>query len=76
VREELAETFGGVTAFSRAPAEGLWKGEGETRRDDIIVFAVMAETLDTSWWRSYRHQLEERFRQEMIVIRAQAMDLL
>jgi hypothetical protein len=74
VRAELTERFGGLTAFTRAPAEGLWTEGGETSRDEIVIFEVMAKTLDRDWWRSYRRDLEERFRQDVIVIRAQAIE--
>jgi hypothetical protein len=76
VRRELTERFGGLTAFTRAPAQGLWKDEGRTKRDDIVVFEVMAEELDAEWWRSYRHTLEKAFRQDTIVVRAQPIALL
>jgi hypothetical protein len=76
VRRELTERFGGFTAFTRAPAEGAWKEGGEVARDDIVVVEVMAEALDETWWRDYRRGLEARFRQEAIVIRAQAIRLL
>jgi hypothetical protein len=76
VREELARAFGGLTAFTRAPAEGLWTNGGETTRDEIVVFEVMAERLDESWWRAYRDKLEQRFRQDEIVVRAQETRLL
>jgi len=76
VRRELTETFGGLTAFTRAPAEGHWREDGETTHDDIVVFEVMAERLDEAWWRAYRGKLEQRFRQGMIVIRAQETRLL
>ena len=76
VRRELTEAFGGLTAFSRAPAEGLWKDEGETKRDDIVVFEVMAEHLNEAWWGAYRGDLERRFRQDVVVIRAQKTRLL
>lgn len=34
VRGELTEHFGGVTAFVRSPAEGLWKeDDGKVSRD-------------------------------------------
>jgi hypothetical protein len=36
----------------------------------------MAEELATEWWRGYRQKLERVFRQEVIVIRAQEMQLL
>jgi len=77
VRDELVEHFGGVTAFTRNPAEGLWKeGGGDPARDDIIIFEVMADWLDRGWWRGYRSELERRFRQDEIVIRAREVELL
>lgn len=76
LRTELSERFGGLTAFTRAPAEGLWTDGGETSHDEIVIFEVMTETLDRAFWRSYRVELEKRFRQEVIVIRAQAMEQL
>ncbi len=77
VREELTEKFGGLTVYPRAPAEGLWKlNENHTSRDDIVIFEVMASQLDATWWREYRQALESRFRQNVIVIRAQQMRLL
>ena len=74
VRAELVERFGGLTAFTRAPAEGLWAEGGATSRDEIVVFEVMVEELDRDWWRSYRRDLEARFRQDVVVIRAQAIE--
>jgi hypothetical protein len=41
VRTELADRFGGLTAYSRAPAEGIWGDEGEFKRDDIVVFGAV-----------------------------------
>ena len=76
VREELFSRFGGLTAFTRAPAEGNWEDDGKTTRDEIVVFEVMAEELATEWWRGYRQKLERVFRQEVIVIRAQETQLL
>jgi hypothetical protein len=76
VREELVERFGGLTAFTRAPAEGLWVDDGKRSRDDIIVFEVMADWLDRGWWRTYRKTLEARFQQDVIVVRAREVELL
>ncbi len=77
VKTELTEEFGGLTAFTRSPAEGLWKEiHHETVYDEVIIFEVMAAGVDRIWWRRYRHQLETRFRQEAIVIRAQQITLL
>ncbi|MFL6583574.1 MAG: hypothetical protein ACJ8KU_03550 [Chthoniobacterales bacterium] len=77
VRSELTERFGGITAYTRAPAVGLWKPNGSAAsQEDIVVFEVMAEDLNETWWRSYKRELETRFRQEMLVIRAQETRLL
>lgn len=77
VRNELTKAFGGVTAFRRAPAEGVWKKtDGEVSSDEIVIFEVMAETLDRAWWSSYRVELEQRFRQEKIVVRASEFEEL
>jgi hypothetical protein len=71
VRRELAERFGGVTAFVRAPASGLWRDDdGVVRRDEIVIFEVMTEALDEAWWRDYRRTLATRFAQEELVVRA------
>jgi len=77
VRQELADRFGGVTAYPRAPASGLWKlSPSETQQDDLVVYEVMAETLDEAWWADYRRQLESVFRQEKLLVRAQQVNLL
>ena len=65
------QSFGGLTTYSRAPAQGLWKDEGETHHDDIVVFEVMAAEFDAAWWGEYRRNLEAKFRQREIIIRAQ-----
>ena len=76
IQKELTERFKGLTAYSRAPAEGLWKPRRGTKRDEIVVYEVMTSTLDRIWWKRYRGRLEEMLRQEAIVIRAQKMETL
>ena len=76
VRRELADRFGGITTYSRAPAEGVWKEGGETSRDDVVIFEVMAEDLERTWWKAYRADLEARFRQDAIVARALPIEML
>ena len=74
VADELTERFGGLTAYVRAPAAGLWQEDtGRTRRDDIVVYEVMAERLEPEWWAAYRRELERRFAQDELVVRAQEM---
>lgn len=77
VREELVDRFGGLTAYARAPAKGLWKEDGrQVAHDEIVVYEVMADALDRSWWAQYRRELERRFGQEQLVVRAQPVELL
>jgi hypothetical protein len=60
-----------LTAYTRSPARGLWHTPGAPKRDDMIIVEVMAKTFQKPWWKKYRRNLERRFRQEEIVIRAQ-----
>jgi len=76
VRTKLTDRFGGLTSYSRAPAEGLWDSGSTVKRDDIVVVEVMVESLDRTWWKNYRSELEQLFRQDQIVIRAHAYDNL
>ena len=71
VRRELTDRFGGVTAYTRAPAEGTWESpQGDVHRDDVIVVETMTERLDRAWWGAYARELAARFRQQTIVVRA------
>jgi len=75
VRVELTERFGGVTAYSRSPATGLWKRDDEEiERDQVIMIEVVVDVLDREWWARYREKLEARFGQEVVHARALAME--
>jgi hypothetical protein len=76
IQRELTKRFSGLTAYSRAPAEGLWRPRKETKREEIIVYEVMDSAFDVRWWRRYRRRLEELFRQESVIIRAQQTEIL
>lgn len=77
VRGELTRKFHGLTAYSRAPAEGVWKdNENEIAHDDIVIFEIMFEELNEEWWKQYKISLQEIFRQDEIIIRLQEMRLL
>lgn len=77
VTDELTDRFGGLTAYSRAPARGLWQSPtGDTTADEVVVYEVMVPDLDRAWWADYRRRLEVRFRQEEVVVRAQAIERL
>jgi hypothetical protein len=71
VRSELTERFGGVTAYLRSPASGVWKDDqGEVARDEMVMVEVMVNSLDRPWWDIYRRDLEGRFRQAELLMRA------
>lgn len=71
VAHHLTDQFGGVTSFTRSPAEGRWKpSDAPASEEDIVVFEVMVEDLDETWWRRYRRVLEKAFKQKSIVVRA------
>lgn len=77
VRRELTDRFGGVTAFTRAPAVGMWEDEaGRTHRDDVVIVEVMADTLDRAWWKEYGEELARRFKQQAMVVRAMQFESL
>ena len=71
VRHKLTEHFGGVTAYLRSPAVGVWKeSDHDVSQDDVVMFEVMSEDLDESWWAQYREELEKTFRQDEVLVRA------
>ncbi|MBM3095777.1 hypothetical protein GFB56_34295 [Ensifer sp. T173] len=76
VRDQLTTRFGGATLYRNAPAEGLWEDEGAVEKDFIIIAEVMAVELDQNWWADYRKELERRFKQDEIVVRAVSMTRL
>ena len=77
VRRELTDKFGGVTAYTRAPAEGTWESpEGDIHRDDVVVVETMTEQLDRQWWADYARELAARFRQQTVIVRALTYELL
>jgi hypothetical protein len=70
----LTEQFGGLTAYTRTPATGLWEAaSGETVRDQVVVYEVMTKHLDVRWWKELRASLEAQFAQEELVVRAHAI---
>ena len=74
VRDELVQRFGGITAHTRAPASGLWQADDATTvHDELVIFEVMVDIIDEGWWARYRKELEKRFRQESLVVRAHAL---
>ena len=76
VRTDLADHFGGVAAYMRAPATGIWEDNGEQVKDDVVIFEVMVDHIEREFWRLYRLELQEKFEQDVVVVRAQKMEML
>jgi len=76
LEQELTDKFGGVTSYSRTPAEGRWKQGVQTEHDDIGVLEVMTEHVDRIWWSALRETLTREFRQDELVIRCQPIERL
>ena len=77
VRDELTESFGGITTYVRSPAEGLWKESiTSTIHDEIVIYEIMTVELDREWWRDYRLGLAERFHQDVLIVRVNEVQLL
>jgi hypothetical protein len=77
VRRVLTERFGGLTTYSRAPAQGVWSDDdGPPRHDDIVVYEVMTDQLERAWWRAFRQRLEQQFAQDELVVRSQEIERL
>jgi hypothetical protein len=68
----LTDRFGGATAYTREPAQGLWKRATTIERDRIIVVEIMVEEVDEAWWGDYRQRLEREFEQASVLIRVTA----
>jgi hypothetical protein len=76
IRKELVSRFGGLTAYSRSPARGVWKSGQVTKLDDIVVLEIMTPVLKRSWWKQYRRKLERSLRQDEIVVRVQDINII
>ncbi len=69
VKTALTEKFGGLTMYTRSPAEGLWKEtEQKTVKDDLVIYEVMAVDLDEVFWKEYKEQLKKQFKQDELLI--------
>lgn len=76
VKAELIDKFGGLTAYTRSPAEGRWMDSERDVRDEIVIYEIMVPEVDTEWWRHYRLQLETLFGQKELIVRALPMTRL
>lgn len=71
VHRELTDEFGGLTAYTRSPARGVWRSSGTEKREDVVIIEVMSARPRRGWWKRYRRKLERRFRQNELIVRMQ-----
>ena len=77
LRSELTNKFGGITIYTRSPATGLWKNENDhIERDTIVIYEVIAESFDRSYWHNHKAYLEDQFKQDELIIRSMDVDVL
>lgn len=77
VRNRLKEQFGGVSFYRNTPVEGLWKDEsGKTNYDELIIAEIMIHDLNKEWWKQFKQDLEQVFKQEEILIRSFVVEKL
>jgi hypothetical protein len=44
--------------------------------DEVVIFEVIVEEMDRSWWTSYRERLERDFRQKRILLMLQPVEVM
>ena len=77
IKAELTEKFGGITAYTRVPATGLWKEtDQKIIHDEIVLFEIMIQEIDLIYWNSFKVKLQNIFHQKEIIIRASPIQLL
>jgi inorganic pyrophosphatase len=69
LNKELIGKFGGLTVYSRGPAEGFWKkNEAKTIQEAMLVYEVMADEVDKDFWHKIKGSLAKKFDQEELVL--------
>ena len=69
LHRKLTDKFGGLTVYDRSPANGFWKqGEGQTVKEKMIVYEVMAATVDLDFWHKLKASLLKKFEQDELLI--------
>lgn len=77
IKRQLTKDFGGMTAYTRTPAEGIWAdGSKQQIKDELVIYEVMVSEIDCLYWTAYKHKLEQQFGQKELVIRQSPMGLI
>jgi hypothetical protein len=72
----IADRIREAASRDRDRTRPLSHRDEEIDHDRIVVIEVMVEKLDRSWWGTYRAELELRFEQDQIVVRATEIERL
>jgi inorganic pyrophosphatase len=69
LQKRYTQKFGGVTIYDRSPATGLWQPEESVCRDTIIIYEVITDHFDLSYWQEEKLHLQKDLEQSQILIR-------
>lgn len=75
IKESLIDRFGGLTETS-FESKGHWKMGPITVRDDIRIWRVLDEAPSSEFLAQFQKRLEERLRQEKILIVKRSVQIL
>jgi inorganic pyrophosphatase len=77
VKESLIKKFNGVSMFVNSPVNGMWEDQDkDIQKDKLVVYEVMADMIELSYWEKYKKDLEKQFKQDVIVVRCLDVSLI
>jgi len=77
VSKQLIKDFGGITAYIRSPAVGIWENsDGIQIKDDHVIYEIMVSEIDHSYWKQFKKKLELQFAQKELIIRQSEIGLI
>ncbi len=77
IGKQLIKDFGGITAYTRAPAIGIWiDPKKQPIKDENVVYEIMVAEIDHAYWKQFKKKLEIQFAQKELVIRQSEVGLL
>jgi inorganic pyrophosphatase len=69
LHQKLVKKFGGLTVYSRSPAEGFWQADDKkVIKEDMLVHEVMASEVDELFWQKLKSSLMKKFEQQDVII--------
>jgi inorganic pyrophosphatase len=77
VKETLTQKFKGLSIYSKSPVNGRWENSKSNIEEDILlVYEIMTDRVDLSYWEKYKQLLQKQFKQDTIVIRCLDISLI